>query len=556
MVLRLVLLPLLAWAAYGQLATQPVITYRGVLNAASLAPPGLPNAGIARGSVFTIFGSNIGPATPATVSAFPLTPVFNGVNLTVTQGGISVSAIPIFVSSGQVNAILPSNTPLGSCSLRVSFAGRTSAPATIEVVENAPGIFAISSGGFGPGVVQNFNSETDQPVNSLDTVAARGQAITIWATGLGRVPFADNVAPTAQNVDAAVTISIGERDAVRLYAGRSPCCAGVDQIVVRVPEDAPLGCYVPVRIKSGSVVSNTVTMAIGSTAGARCSDSFNPFTSLIRNSRRQGMILLDRTLHQVDTYITTVEQNTTEAVKAYFWNREPSAFAFDPVFSYPPPGTCLVQQTSGNVLRGATLRGSLPASSALDAGSALRLTTSFSGTVDIPKSTAPVAGYAAVVGSLRANDGVGVPKLDFPNTVTVSYNGPLGEMNARPNQTSLFAWGGRSLLERIRRDVNTRIPFTPNDFNATSELSLVAYSAVHNASTAITCLIAPGVGEFQLPPDLLANVPVSYGRPDGSLAMLGIGIVPLNRAVPISSTGIDGGLMLFTQWQTKSVYIQ
>ena len=556
MVLRLVLLPLLAWAAFGQLATQPVITYRGVLNAASLAPPGLPNAGIARGSVFTIFGSNIGPATPATVSAFPLTPVFNGVNLTVTQGGISVSAIPIFVSSGQVNAILPSNTPLGSCSLRVSFAGRTSAPATIEVVENAPGIFAISSGGFGPGVVQNFNSETDQPVNSLDTVAARGQAITIWATGLGRVPFADNVAPTAQNVDAAVTITIGERDAVRLYAGRSPCCAGVDQIVVRVPEDAPLGCYVPVRIKSGSVVSNTVTMAIGSTAGARCSDSFNPFTSLIRNSRRQGMILLDRTLHQVDTHITTVEQNTTEAVKAYFWNREPSAFAFDPVFSYPPPGTCLVQQTSGNVLRGATLRGSLPASSALDAGSALRLTTSFSGTVDIPKSTAPVAGYAAVVGSLRANDGVGVPKLDFPNTVTVSYNGPLGEMNARPNQTSLFAWGGRSLIERIRRDVNTRIPFTPNDFNATSELSLVAYSAVHNASTAITCLIAPGVGEFQLPPDLLANLPVSYGRPDGSLAMLGIGIVPLNRAVPISSTGIDGGLMLFTQWQTKSVYIQ
>jgi len=556
MVFRIVLVALLAITGWGQLASQPVITYRGVVNAASLAPPGLPNAGIARGSVFTIFGSNIGPTTPATVSEFPLTPGFNGVNLTMTQGGISVSAIPIFVSSSQINAILPSNTPLGTSSLRVSFAGRTSAPSPVEVVENSPGISAISSRGFGPAVVQNFNAQTDQPINSLDTSAARGQVITIWATGLGRVPFADNIAPVAQNLEVPVTVTIGEADAVRIYAGRSPCCAGVDQIVVRVPEDAPLGCYVPLRIKSGSVVSNTVTMAIASRAGEKCSDTFNPFSSLIRNSRRQGMILLDRTLHQVDTHVATIEQNTTESVKAYFWNREPSAFAFDPIFSYPPPGTCMVQQASGNLFRGTPLRGALPASSSLDAGSSLKLVTPFSGTADIPRISLPQAGYSAVVGSLRASDGVGLLKLGFPNAVTVTFNGAVGEASIQPNNTNLFAWGGRPALERIRRDVNTRITFTPNEFNSSSELSLVAYSAVHDASTAITCLVAPGTTLFQLPPDLLANLPVSYGRPDGSLAMLGIGIVPLSRAVPFSGAGLDAGLLLFTQWQTKSVYIQ
>jgi uncharacterized protein (TIGR03437 family) len=556
MVLRSVLFLLVASAGWSQLATQPVITYRGVMNAASLAPPGLPNAAIARGGVFTIFGSNIGPLTPATVSAFPLTPGFNGVNISVTQGGISVSAIPIFVSSGQVNAILPSNTPLGTCALRISNSGRTSAPVAIEVAENSPGIFAISSAGYGPGVVQNFNAQTDQPVNSLDTSAARGQVITIWATGLGRVPFADNVAPTAQNVEAAVTITIGERDAVRLYAGRSPCCAGVDQIVVRVPDDAPLGCYVPVRVKSGTVVSNTVTMAIAASVGAACTDSFNPFTSLIRNSRRQGMILLDRTLQQVDTHIATVEQNTTESVRGYFWNREASPFAFDPQFSYPPPGTCMMQQTTGNLLRGAPLRGTLPASSSLDAGSVLRLVTNFSGTAEIPRMNVPAAGYSAMVGSLRATDSLGLLKLDFPNAVRVEFNGAIGEASIQPNLTNLFAWGGRPALERIRRDVNTRISFTPNDFNATSELSLVAYSTTHNASTAITCVAAPGSDLFQLSPDLLSNLPLSYGRPDGSLAMVGIGVVPLSRAVPFAAPGLDGGLLLFTQWQTKSVYIQ
>ena len=380
--------------------------------------------------------------------------------------------------------------------------------------------------------------------------------ITIWGTGLGRVPFADNVAPTAVNLEVPVTITIGERDAVRLYAGRSPCCAGVDQIVVRIPEDTPLGCYVPLRMKAGNVVSNTVTMAIAATVGTRCTDAFNPFTSLIRNSRRQGMILLDRTLHQVDTHITTVEQNTTESARAFFLTRDASPFAFDPQFSYPPPGSCAVQQTAGNAFRGAPMRGTPLATSALDAGQSLRLTTPFSGSVEIPRSTSPQSGYSAMVGSLRVNDGVGLPKLDFPNATTLSFNGTIGEASIQPNSTNQFAWGGRALIERIRRGVILRIPFTPNDFNATSELSLVAYSAVHNATSVVTCLAAPGVNEFLLTPDLMANLPLSQGRVDGSLAMLGIGIVPLARAVPFSASGLDGGLLLFTQWQTKSVYIQ
>ncbi len=554
--IRYGLLLLGASAVWAQLEAQPVITYRGVFNAASLAPPGLPNGGLARGGVFTVFGVNLGPTTPATVSQFPLTPAFQGVSLTVAQGGISVSAIPIFVSANQINAILPSNTPLGAGALRVSFNGRTSAPVAVEVKENSPGIFAVSSGGFGPGVVQNFVAQTNQPVNSLDTAAARGQVITIWATGLGRAPFADNIAPPAQNLDVPVTVTIGERDALPLYAGRSPCCAGVDQIVVRVPDDAPLGCYVPVRVRAGSAVSNTVTMAIASTANARCVDSANPATNILRSARRQGFILLDRTLHQVDTHVTTVEQNTTDAVKAQFWQREPTAFAYDPLWSYPPPGTCTVQQASGNLLMGAPLRGTPPAAAALDAGGSVRLETPFAGSVDVARVSQPQAGYAAVVGSLRPSDGVGLLKLDFPNTATVRYSGGIGEATVQPNLTNLFAWSGRSALERIRRDVTNRISFTPNDFAATSELSLVAYSARDDATTAITCLAAPGVDTFVLTPDLLSALPASPSQPDGSLAVLGIGIVPLSRAVPFSSSGVEAGLLLFTQWQTKTVYIQ
>ncbi len=54
----------------GLWAQQPILYHRGAVNAASLAPFGLPNAPIARGSVFSVFGENLGPTTPQTVPPF------------------------------------------------------------------------------------------------------------------------------------------------------------------------------------------------------------------------------------------------------------------------------------------------------------------------------------------------------------------------------------------------------------------------------------------------------------------------------------------------------
>ena len=97
----------------GQLHAEPLIFFRAILNAASFMPPDGPGGSIARGSIFTIFGRDIGPATRATVSAFPLETTFQNVSVEIIQGSATASAIPIFVSAGQVNAIMPSRAPLG-----------------------------------------------------------------------------------------------------------------------------------------------------------------------------------------------------------------------------------------------------------------------------------------------------------------------------------------------------------------------------------------------------------------------------------------------------------
>ena len=105
------------------------------------------------------------------------------------------------------------------------------------------------------------------------------QTMILYGTGLGAGLNADNVAPQAGNLPTKVEVFVGGQAAAMAYTGRSPCCSGLDQIVFTVPPNAPLGCWVPVQIRtSGTTVSNTTTMAI-SANGSPCSDPLNALTA-------------------------------------------------------------------------------------------------------------------------------------------------------------------------------------------------------------------------------------------------------------------------------------
>src|SRR6202044_1100866 len=76
-------------------APTPGISSGAIFNAASYAYPGLPDSGIAPGSMFTVFLSTAYPNLPnAGLTQFPLPTMFpspaNGVSMTVTVGGDSV----------------------------------------------------------------------------------------------------------------------------------------------------------------------------------------------------------------------------------------------------------------------------------------------------------------------------------------------------------------------------------------------------------------------------------------------------------------------------------
>lgn len=145
----------------------------GIVNVASFAPNGLPNSDIARGSILTIFGSQLADDGVQTAQSFPLQTTMGGASVQVAVAGTTVDCFMIFTTPGQVAALLPSNTPSGSGTLMLTYSGATySEP--VRVVDSSPGVFTQNSQGSGPASFTNFISSTEQPLNQLDrSVAGR-----------------------------------------------------------------------------------------------------------------------------------------------------------------------------------------------------------------------------------------------------------------------------------------------------------------------------------------------------------------------------------------------
>src|SRR5215469_1447824 len=126
------------------LAAQPVIRAQArVVNAASYSSPGLPNSGIAPGSVFVVIGQNLGP--PSAVSTnFPLSSVLGGTSAQVTINGVTVSPLMIYTSASQVAMLMPSSTPTGAGTIAITYNGQTSSSVAVQVVGASFGILTLN----------------------------------------------------------------------------------------------------------------------------------------------------------------------------------------------------------------------------------------------------------------------------------------------------------------------------------------------------------------------------------------------------------------------------
>jgi len=214
----LVRLCVLSFFSSISIIAQPVIRPRNpVANAASYRTPGLPGSGIAQGAIFSVFGTGLGPTDYAVADKFPLPTDLAGTSVTVTVAGQSVPAIILFTYPLQVNAILPSITPTGNGTITVTYKGQTSAPAPIQVVDSAFGIFTFSSSGTG----QAIATDTGYQTNTIIRTFHPGDYGILWGTGLGAINASDADAPPTGNLPVSIKVYAGNVTAAVTYQGRS-----------------------------------------------------------------------------------------------------------------------------------------------------------------------------------------------------------------------------------------------------------------------------------------------------------------------------------------------
>ena len=101
-------------------ATAQVIAQAAV-NGASFMHSLLPNGKLAPGELFTVFGSGMGPTSLTQTVSFPLSTQLAGTSVRVAIAGTELDCWMVFTSDRQVGAILPSNTPVGTGWLTVSY---------------------------------------------------------------------------------------------------------------------------------------------------------------------------------------------------------------------------------------------------------------------------------------------------------------------------------------------------------------------------------------------------------------------------------------------------
>jgi uncharacterized protein (TIGR03437 family) len=211
----------------------------------------------------TIFGDNLSSGQVTAVTT-PYPTSLAGTTVALVDANGTTKLLPLyFVSAGQINALIPTNTAFGLATLTVTNPQGATASTIILITRTSPGIFSANASGQGvaAALIQRVRADNSQAVENVaayDSGSNQMVAIPIsagtdslylqlYGTGIRYTPTLSKV-----------TCTIGGKNAPVLYASAAPGFYGLDQVNVQVP--AGLTGIVNVVVTVDGQASNTVTL--------------------------------------------------------------------------------------------------------------------------------------------------------------------------------------------------------------------------------------------------------------------------------------------------------
>jgi uncharacterized protein (TIGR03437 family) len=263
-------------------AGPPSIASGGVISAGSFGA----FSSIAPGTWIEIYGTNLGPSTAVNWSGSDFNNGIGPTSLGGTQVTIAGKAAYLdYVSSGQVNAQVPSDVPTGTQDIIVTTPGGTSPAYSIQVNATQPGLLAPPSFSVGGKLyVVAFHQTTAPcgtstgfcyvlPANAIPGLASApakvGETITLYGIGFGSVnpDFpAGKIVTQSNTLTLPLLMNFGSTPASTTcgtcYAGLVQQLVGLYQFNVLVPNVAASNA-VPFSFKLGGTAgSQTLFTAV------------------------------------------------------------------------------------------------------------------------------------------------------------------------------------------------------------------------------------------------------------------------------------------------------
>ncbi len=205
--------------------------------------------------------------------------IFNGINAPVSLDGTSVtiggkSAFVDYISSGQVNVLIPSDVPTGVQPMELSVAG-VSTPASFNITINpvAPGLLAppsFSISGVQYAVALFGDGTYVLPVGAVSGLTSRpakpGEEIVLYGVGFGPVTPTIPAGQLVQQSNAVASpfkISVGGVEVEPEYDGLAPNYTGLYQFNVTVPNIAPGNQPITFTAMDGANSTQALYIAVG-----------------------------------------------------------------------------------------------------------------------------------------------------------------------------------------------------------------------------------------------------------------------------------------------------
>jgi len=222
-------------------------------------------------------------------------------------------------------------------------------------------------------------------------------------------------------------------------------------------------------------------------------------------------------------------------------------FAFSPLLSTPPPGTCAVYPGVGDFMSTGKIA-EAPAPT-LDAGSQLVIAgPGGQKNVTLVSGGAPLGSFLPLYS---------LPNQLFlnPGKYTVSGHGgtDIGQLNATVTVPSPFNWTNRDQITTVDRSE----PLTLTWSGAPSGESVVIFGADSdlrtNSSAVFVCLAAAGSNSFSIPPEVLQAIPVTQPNVLASKSVL---YLMSTNPVSFTAKGLDTGAAAAVYGTGKTVVFQ